>query len=206
MTLRVLGAALLSCAMFTPQLLMAQTDPQSSEAVAEKTLSQSMRYFDGQRWREVWVSDAEVVELIQDENDVSVLRSLAPAAQVVKQGPKIRIWRLDQTTSAAVITRDLANAGLVNFSPVFHLSASGGSRLILTGKLTVGFKQDIDLASVTAWADEQGLTFIKALSLPRTYLFDAGEGLTALAKANQIQESGIAQYAVPEWWREAYKR
>lgn len=196
----------MSCAMFTTPLLMAQTDPQSSEAVAEKTLSQSMRYFDGLRWRYVWVSENEVVELIQDENDASVLRSLAPGAQLVKQSPRMRIWRLDQTTSAPVITRDLAGAGLVNFSPVFHLSASGGSRLVLTGKLIVGFKQDIDLASVTAWADEQRLTFVKALSLPRAYLFDAAGGLAAMEKANQIQESGIAEYAVPEWWREAYKR
>ncbi len=207
MTLRLLGLVLLSCLMLAPTLLVAETDSQPSLASEEVKLKQSMRYFDGQRWREVWVSDREVAEVTtREDNDSSILRSLTPGAQLVKQSPGIRIWRLDQTTTAPVITRDLATAGLNNFTPVFHLSNSGGSRLVLTGKVIVAFKQDNDVASITAWADEQGLTFINALSLPKTYLFDAGEGLAALEKAAQIQESGISQFAVPDWWREAYLR
>ncbi len=207
MTLRMLGLALLGYLLLAPTLLVAEKDSQARLPSEEVKLMQSMRYFDGQHWREVWVSDREVAEVTtREDNDSSVLRSLTPGAQLIKHSPEMRIWRLDQTTTAPVITRDLATAGLNNFTPVFHLSNSGGSRLVLTGKLIVAFKQDNDVASITAWADGQGLTFINALSLPKTYLFDAGEGLAALEKAAQIQKSGIAQFAVPDWWREAYLR
>ena len=205
MNMRLLTATMVLISLASaPQVLRA--DPPSGLAATTEQPSQSMRYYDGLRWREIWLSEQEVAEVIQGQQDAALFRSLVPNAQLLQQGKTIRIWRLDRTTSAPQLTRNLAGAGLTQFSPVFYLSISGGTRLVPSGKIMIRFNEDLNQAHLTDWANEQGLTLVKQMGLAATYLFDAGDGMAALEKANRIQESGAVQYAVPEWWREAYTR
>lgn len=177
-----------------------------TEAMAENVSQQSMRYFDGRRWRTVWVNPQELAEFAVDD-DNSLLRSVSPGAKLVQQGRKFRIWKIDQAISTASATkRSLSSTDSSRFAPVFQLSASGGSRMVLSGNVIVRFKQDMDQQELLAWSQQYSLQQMQKMSIPATYLFYAGQGVVALEKAELIQQGGEVLFAVPEWWRQAYKR
>jgi hypothetical protein len=197
MALRFLLGLVLGCAMLGCQAGL-------TGAVQSEALTQTMRYYDGQRWREVWVNDHEVVEFIQPGQE-SITRAVAPSATLLKEGRGVRIWRLDQADAPLTLSRSLTSAK--QYSPVFHLSPTGGSRLALSGNIVVRFKPEWSEAQIQAWLTAQNLAQVKVLSgMPSTYVLSVGNGLDALEKANAIQESGEVEYAMPEWWREVSKR
>jgi hypothetical protein len=171
---------------------------------AEPQMEQQ-RYFDGRQWRSVWLDRGEVAELIQD-NGASVMRALAPTAQLKQQGRRLRIWQLDEAMSLPQLTRNLNSVEQHRFLPVFRLSAEGGARLVPVGNLVVRFKASMKLSQVKLWAEGQGVSLVQKMSPPDTYLIAAGDGMTALERANQIQQSGAVKFAVPEWLRPTYKR
>ncbi len=205
MVLRMLLALMLTGVMSGCQAGLAGVPP-GEGGVA---LTQTMHYFDGQRWREVWVNEREVVEFFQP-GQAGVARALTsdltPAATLLEEGVGVRIWRLDQQAGEAVaVSRALAPAK--QLSPVFHLSSTGGSRLALSGNIVVRFKPEWSDKQIQAWIAAQNLTQIKMLNgVSATYVISVGSGLDALARANAIQESGAVVYAMPEWWREISKR
>jgi len=206
MILRVLNALLLGIGLSISGLSQAGVEIQTV-AMTENVSQQSKRYFDGRRWRTVWINPQELAEFAVDDSDNSLMRSVSPGAKLVQQGRKFRIWEIDQATStASAVTRSLNSADGSQFAPVFQLSASGGSRLVLSGKVIVRFKQDMQPPQLLDWAQQQGLQLMQKMSIPSTYVFYAGQGTLALEKAGQIQESGEVKFAVPEWWRQAYKR
>ena len=206
MMLRLFKIALLGLALCLSAVLRAGDELQN-DVLAEGISQQSMRYFDGRHWRTVWVNPHEVAELVAGEGSDGLLRSLAPAARLVQQGRKFRIWTIDPavlTTAAA--TRRLNSTGSSRFAPVFQLSASGGSRMVLSGNVIVRFKQNMEQPQLLDWARQHDLQSMQKMSIPATYLFYAGQGMQALEKAAQIQAGGEVRFAVPEWWRQAYKR
>lgn len=172
---------------------------------AGSALTQSVRYFDGLRWREAWVSEREVVEFYQP-GQARTAGSAAPGATLLVEGGGVRIWRLSQPSAGgAAMSRALAPSSMV--SPVFHLSSLGGSRLALSGNIVVRFKSEWSEAQIQKWIATQTLTQIKRLNgIKPTYVLGVGGGLEALARANAIHESGEVVYAMPEWWRELKKR
>lgn len=163
------------------------------------------RYFDGRQWRPLWQSDAEVAEIVPR---VAAGRSLAapPAGARLAHEGRLRIWSLAGEGGAAVTPRSLVRAEPGRYSPVFHLSPGGGLRLVPDGKVVVRFHESPASDAVAAWAAARGLGLVSRLSLPGTYLLDAGAGTAALEQANAIQESGAVRYAVPQWWRETLRR
>lgn len=175
---------------------------------AETAMTQTMRYYDGQRWRQVWVNEHEVAEFVRPAPE-GAPRSAAPAAAatLLVEGRGVRIWRLDpQGAGGVTLSRSVAPAR--HYSPVFHLSASGGSRLALSGNIVVRFKPQWSEAQIQAWLIAQGLVQLRVLSgVPSpTYVLNVGSGLDALERANAIQERGEVEYAMPEWWREVSRR
>ena len=201
MLLRLLVGLVLSGAMLGCQAGVTGAVQDVASATAA---TQAMRYYDGQRWREVWVNDREVVEFVRP-GQVSASRSLAPAATLLVEGRGVRIWRLDQVGAPLTLSRSLAPAQ--QLSPVFHLSPAGGSRLALSGNIIVRFKPEWSAEQIQAWLATQNLAQVKVLSgMVATYVLSVGNGLDALARANAIQESGEVVYAMPEWWREVSKR
>lgn len=200
MVWRMLLALMLTGVMFGCQAGLTGEIPADEGAA----LTQTMRYFDGQRWREVWINKREVVEFYQPGQE-SVARAVAPAATLLVEGAGVRIWRLDQQAEAVAVSRALAPAK--QLSPVFHLSSAGGSRLALSGNIVVRFKPEWSAAQIQAWIAGQRLTQIKILNgVSATYVLHVGSGIDALTRANAIQEGGAVVYAMPEWWREISKR
>ena len=200
--MRMLIAFWLGGLLLVPTLLRAE--PGVSPLVQQSAVPEQ-KYFDGRHWRSVWLDENEVAELIED-NAASVLHSLAPNAQLLQQGRRFRIWRLDQAMPVQQLTRNLNSVASKRFLPVFRLSAHGGARLVLTGNLVVRFKQPVESSALLSWADTQGLTLLQRMTIPETYLFTVAEGVSVLEKANQIQATGEVRFAVPDWWRPAYKR
>ena len=206
MMLRTLMLVVLGLGLSISGLLQAGVEAPAG-AMAENVSQQSMRYFDGRRWRKVWVNPQELAEFSVDDGNENLLRSVAPAARLVQQGRKFRIWKIDEAGSTATaVTRGLSGAEASRFAPVFQLSASGGSRMVLSGNIIVRFKQDKDQQQLLDWAQQQDLQMQQKMTIPSTYLFYAGQGSLALEKAELIQESGEVKFAVPEWLRQAYKR
>jgi len=205
MMLRMFKIVLLGLGLFMHGLSQAGVETQAG-VMAENVSQQSKRYYDGRRWRTVWINPQELAEFAVGD-DSSLLRSVSPGAKLVQQGRKFRIWKIDQAISTASATkRSLSSTDSSRFAPVFQLSASGGSRMVLSGNIIVRFKQDMDQQQLLAWAQRQGLQLEQKMSIPATYLFYAGQGMLALEKAELIQGSGEVKFAVPEWWRQAYKR
>ncbi len=206
MMLRVSKVILLGLGLCLSGLLLAEPESQTG-VMADGLSQQSMRYFDGRRWRTVWINPQELAEVVIDNGSEGLLRSVSPGARLVQQGRKFHIWRVDQVMSTtSVITRSLNGIVDGRFAPVFQLSASGGSRMVLTGNVIVRFKQDMEASQLQGWAQQQGLQLRQKMSISATYLFYVGQGTLALEKAAQIQASGEVKFAVPEWWRQAYKR
>jgi hypothetical protein len=189
---------LLGCFLLSALWLPLQASAQSA--------APSARYFDGHHWRQLWMSDTEVAEVGAAAGSEALVRSVAPGAQPLHQGRLVRIWRLDQISDPKTVTRSLNAAGERRFTPVFHLSPRGGSRLVPLGNIVVRFKQETDPVQMSDWASRHSLSLLKAMSIPRTYLFAAADGMDALAKAEQIQLEGEVDIAVPQWWREAFRR
>ena len=204
--LRALQVVLLGLGLSMAGLIQAGVESPVG-AMAENVSQQSKRYFDGRRWRTVWINPQELAEFVAGNGDETMLRSVAPSAKLVQQGRKFRIWKIDQAESTATaVTRSLNNLEGSRFAPVFQLSASGGSRMVLSGNIIVRFKQDVEPSQLQLWMQQQGLSEVQKMSIPATYLFYAGQGTLALEKAELIQESGEVTFAVPEWLRQAYKR
>lgn len=200
MVRKIALGSLLACTVFACQAQL------NGSSQGSAPLTQSVRYYDGQRWRQVWIDEREVAEFIrQGQEEVS--RAVAPAAAtLLMDGGGVRIWQFDVDGRGAVaISRSLAPAK--RYSPVFHLSAAGGARLALSGNIVVRFKPEWSEVQVQSWLAAQNLEQIKLVSgQPVTLLLRVGDGLEALERANAIQESGEVLFAMPEWWREVRKR
>ncbi len=177
----------------------------ATQGDAGTALTQTLRYYDGQRWRDVWVNDREVVEFIAPGQQ-GAARAITSAATLLVEGRGVRIWRLaPQAGGAVTLSRRVAPER--SLSPVFHLSPTGGSRLALSGNMVIRFKPEWSEAQIQTWLTTQGLTQLKVFSgLPATYVVRGGNGVDALLRANALQESGEVVYAMPEWWREINKR
>ncbi len=175
-------------------------------AEAETALQAGQQYFDGKRWRKLWLNSREIIEFGANEQSEENLRSLVPQAKSVMQNEKMRVWQLGRDDKLDSLTRSLRSSESKRFSPVYHLSKRGGPRLALAGNVIVRFKSDQTEQQVTLWAEEKGLSFVRAMPLPRVYLFAADSIASVLPKANEIQKSGEVAYAMPEWRSEAHRR
>jgi hypothetical protein len=188
--------------LLLPGVALAQA-PQTGQTTPAAQAGPAMRYFDGRQWRTVWQNEHELAEIVDDQSEQV---ELPVGAQLMREGGKLHIWKLEPGTRATVVTRGLDATQSKHFAPVFNLSPRGGVRLVLSGNIVIRFKEGWDDTQLEAWAADQGLTPVSRMSLPRTWLFAAADGMTALEKANAIQESGEVEYAIPEWWRAAHKR
>jgi len=181
-------------------------------------VQQSVKWFDGKRYRTAWLSETEVVEILaapvaanaQDSGVGVSARALAPGARVIKEAGRIRIWRLDastegRTAAAKAMARSLDQAS--RLMPVFYSSAKGGMRMALPGGVLVNFQDDLSDEQIRAWAQEKSLTLVRAqLPQSRLYLFEVEPGLAGLAIAQQLNAEPGIEWAVPDWWREVSLR
>mgnify|MGYP007077387629 CR=1 FL=1 len=184
------------------------------QASAPQAQAETRRYFDGQRWRQVWVSASEIAELSPRPEAAARLRALAPGAETVHQGVQVRLWRIDDATdaspAASTVSRALntvpATAEGSRFVPVFHLSPRGGAPLVAVGNIILRFPLQGAPQDPVLWGEARGLRLVKALGLAHSYLFHVADGADVLSKAEQLQLGGEVVYALPEWWRKAQRR
>lgn len=171
---------------------------------ADALLTKSVRYYDGQQWREAWIDEREVVEFVSP-GQASPARAAASTAELIVDGRAVRIWRLKEGQAPETLGRSLVSAKKI--SSVFRPSAQGGARMALSGNIIIRFKPEWSEAQIQSWITAKGFIQANALNgLPSTYVLGIGNGSDALAKANEIHESGDVVYAMPEWWREVSKR
>ena len=196
-----LGVGLLF--LVTPAL--AEGVAQDVQPAAEASLPAAQKYFDGRRWRQLWLNPQEVVEFGPSDLLEEQIRIQMPTAKVIKRNKNVRIWRLGEQGLEG-LTRGLKRSDQSRVSPVYHLSKRGGQRLALVGNVIVKFKADISMAELEQWAVAHGLRLVRVMAQPGKYLLSAGSAAQALAIANQVQQAGEVVYATPEWWTEAQMR
>lgn len=181
-----------------------------SGVVAPATVNaEPLKYYDGERWREVYVSRNEVAEFAApDVKQEKAIRAAAPNAVVIESRGQIRFWRIGAEQDAVTLARSLAaQSQPMSVSPVFHGSALGGPRLALGGGVIVRFLAGWSTAEVDTWADRWQVKVERRLSPDRNlYVVTSAPGMAALELANKIQESGEVEAATPQWWVEIQKR
>ncbi|MBI3771107.1 MAG: hypothetical protein HY272_00165 [Gammaproteobacteria bacterium] len=181
----------------------------SGAAISTAAGTAPLKYYDGERWREIYVSNSEVAEFAAaDAAPSAALRALAPKATLIESRGQVRYWRLEAGQDAPTLTRSLAaKSTAITFSPVFYRSAVGGPRLSLGGGVVVRFPLVWKKAEIDAWAQRWQLRVVRAvLQENNIYLIASAPGMAALELANKIQESGEVESATPQWWVETFKR
>lgn len=168
-----------------------------------------LKYYDGERWRELYVSSNEVAEFVAPNvTQESPIRSASPGATLLESKGQVKFWRIGEGQDAQVLTRSLATQKQpANVSPVFHRSALGGGRMALGGGVVVRLPTAWGAAEVDHWASRWQLTIERRLSPDRNlYVIASLPGMAALELANKMQESGEVESATPQWWVEVEKR
>ena len=94
------------------------------------------------------------------------------------------------------------------FAPAYHDAASDDSLMrVPTGRIVVRFPADWTDDRVEAFARDEGLAIAERLPLQGVVcVLDAGEGMTAIERANAIHEAGTVVWASPEWWKPLSRR
>ena len=194
-------AALLGCEAG----LSAATRGQESEVAAP---ARTAEYFDGERWRTVWVSDREVVEFIADDGKASLVPAMAPQAELVSERTRTRVWRLPENASAAAAIRAVRQERRdERLSPRFYRSAGGASPMALSDTIIVRFKQSWSEEDIEAWAGRNGVELVRRQAMQsHAYVVRTEPGMAALETANAIQNSGEVEFATPDWWVETHLR
>lgn len=200
------GVMVMRMMVFGAALALLMSGCQAGPAVAEAGTpsAQGTRYYDGQRWRKLWVNEQELVEFVAPGREVTT-RALDPAGTLLEERNGVRIWRLGKGESATRLSRSAPPPQ--RLSPVFRLSPNGGVRLALSGNILVRFKPEWSDARIQEWIAAQRLTLVTVLKgRSKTHLLTVGGGAEALERANAIHESGEVSSASPEWWREVTLR
>lgn len=180
----------------------------SGAATPDTVNASPLKYYDGERWREIYVSTSDVAEFgVGDVAPSAALRALAPNATLLESRGRVRYWRLNAGQDATTLSRSLGATSTSAFSPVFYRSAQGGSRLSLGGGVLVRFPLAWKNTEIDAWIQRWQLR-IDHVVLPdkNIYLIISAPGMAALELANRIQESGEVESATPQWWVETVKR
>jgi subtilisin family serine protease len=124
--------------------------------------------------------------------------SIAEVAELTY--PEMTLLQLDPDISRYSFLQsldDLRADPSVNYAfPVF---GQGDARMILTDQFMVQFKSSTTLDSIQTYNHENNVTVVKELSLPNTYLMQAGDSLDVLAVANRYHESELTVYSEPDF-------
>ena len=175
---------------------------------AETVATQSAEYFDGQRWRTVWVSDREVVEFIAEDGRASMVPAMTAEAELVAEAVRTRLWRLPESASAAAAIRAVRQVRQdERLSPRFYRAPGGMSPMALNDTIIVRFKPHWSEQEIQTWAERNGVELVRRLAMQsHAYVVRTEPGMAALETANAIQRRGDVVSATPNWWVEAHPR
>ncbi|MBW2062547.1 MAG: S8 family serine peptidase, partial [Deltaproteobacteria bacterium] len=142
-----------------------------------------------------------------------VVQQLPEGTAITESSDFIMYLKLPAPLKRARITERLSSVRTLESvrqtSPVFYTSKdrASGTRLVLTGEIIVQFPQEYTEGEIVGIEEEYGINRLKAFSFaPNTFLYQAGDPLHSLEVANDLYESGRANYAYPNWIRKRAKR
>lgn len=156
-------------------------------------LSYSHYWYDGDTKRPIAV-DPELIGEVQ----LDATRGARSSRGVTHAPIKIVKRSLLQARTADVLPT----------TPVFRDSRSKlASMRALPGHVIVHFPQDWSSEKVLDWSRQQRIAVGERLNVgANTYLILAGAGLSSLALANRLYETGDVVAAYPNWWQQTSKR
>ena len=178
-------------------------------------LDKSYTWFDGERHHKVWLNPNEIAEFSSDEgqqNPGMNRRSLIAGMILLKKQGNLRIWQVPEKEvepSTGIIARAVQQADYAtDFSEVFHATTSTHSpRMALPGNIIVAFSESWNLQQAEPWFEVKGLKVLKpVIEEQGIFLVKSESGLASLALANELNKANEVRYAMPNWWKETFKR
>ncbi len=196
---------LLMGALFSCQAGMSAIQPSDSQ------LNESYTWFDGERQRRVWLNPNEIAEFLDYERQQSLginRRALKSRAVLLKKQGNLRIWQVSKQEANVQQRTFQQQDNLSHYSPVFHATtATHSARMALPGNIIIAFSENWDLQKADQWLEGKGLKILKpVIEEQGIFLVNSESGLASLALANELSKAHEVRYAMPDWWRETFKR
>jgi hypothetical protein len=205
--LAVLLSATLSFALFSNAVCAAESNKAAGKSAK---LTQSYKWYDGNREHKVWLNPQLVAEFNPEPEGEKSVKSAYPSAKIMTakhKQPGIRLWQLDNSSGTA--PRNIkARHPHGKYSAVLHDGPSSDSRMrALPGNIIVTFDPKWDEKAVNNWLKAHKLEALKKLDIgPNVYVIKTGPGLEALDVANALHQLGEVKAAFPDWWQEVTTR
>ncbi len=181
----------------------------------EPQLDESYTWFDGERYHSVWLNPNEIAEFLSNDRQQNLRvnrRSLTAGMRLLKEQGNLRIWQVPKKeveTSAGLKLRSVQQQEhAANFSEVFHTTTVTHSpRMALPGNIIVAFSEGWNLQQADQWFEAKGLKILKpVIEKQGVFLVKSESGLASLLLANELNKASEVRYAMPDWWKEIFKR
>ena len=205
------GGKILTALLFAMLSLNTACATESKQATTQSApLAQSYVWYDGDRERQVWLNPQIVAEFYPSTQGEGSVKSIAPAAMIVRTKHKqasVRLWQLDNTADGA--TRNLkVRHPQGKYSAVLHDGPSSNGRMrALPGNIIVYLNPQWSTGDVNGWLRAHKLEVVKKLAIgPNIYVIKTEPGMEALDTANALYKSGEVKAAFPDWWQEVTTR
>lgn len=141
------------------------------------------------------------------------IKQLHPNAVITKRNSFLIYLKTPERMERKLILERVCSLreldGVRQASPVFYTGKKRHpyTRLVLTGEIIVQFPQECPNSKIAAVEKKYCLERLKSFPFAQnTFLYRAGEPLHSLKVANDLYESGQANYAYPNWLRSRSKR
>ena len=167
--------------------------------------------------KQTWMALDELAVVAEKElqaASLEILRGLLhPQADILETNKKVALLKSPEPTDQKQIlqkTQSIRSLGKVSrVSPVFYNDASknASSRRILTGEIIVRFQADMDDGDIKLLEKQHAMTRVKQASFAgNTFVYKFADPLVSLETANKLVESGLVDYALPNWGKTLSKR
>lgn len=177
---------------------------------------EAIYWHEGKILKQAWMALDELAVFRAPAGDESVTDHLLDTfqgAKVISENDFVIVLKISWTSSAAAAGDDLQGlsgaAGAGRICPVFYTAREKqtGSRIIPTGEILVQYPVSDSESKIEAVEAEYGLERVKVFDFsPNTFLYDAGDALEAISRANELYESGEVVFAYPNWLRSRVQR
>jgi kexin len=146
-------------------------------------------------------------------NQSLMIQQLHPQATITEKNNFIIYLKTPELIGKELILRTISSIrtlqGVKHASQVFYTSKEKHpeTRLVLTGEIIVQFPTEYSESQISAIEKEYGFEQLKSFGFSQnTFLYRVGNTLNSLDVANHLYESGLVNYAYPNWLRGRTKR
>jgi len=199
---RTASVGLIGTLMLGNAACAAGLEKNHSEAARAAANLSEYTWYDGGQERRVYLAPQLVADF------AGGVKSARPEAREIHARGGAVLYELEGESDLGSLRSTLGARGVdAAVSPVFYDDGAGaGRRRALPGNVVVEFAAERGAETVSAWAEEEGLTILRKLSFGNYYLVQSPAGLASLDLANRLQQSGAVRSAQPNWWTEVVTR